>query len=80
MEIRVDQAPLHHVARRDRGREADMQRVDPDEIRRGQQGNRPPEEPRLELQGAGKAHVETIMAAALARRPMLPEVGLRKAA
>ena len=36
--------------------------------------------PRLELQGADKAHVETIMAKALAHRPTLPEVGLRRAA
>ncbi|MFN0185179.1 MAG: dihydrodipicolinate synthase family protein, partial [Aquabacterium sp.] len=32
--------------------------------------------PRLALEGADRAHVETVMAAALAERPTLPEVGL----
>lgn len=36
--------------------------------------------PRLELEGADRAHVETITKAALVMRPLLPEVGLRKAA
>ncbi|HEX8167433.1 MAG TPA: dihydrodipicolinate synthase family protein [Beijerinckiaceae bacterium] len=36
--------------------------------------------PRLALEGADKAHVEAVMAKALASRPKLPEVGLRAAA
>jgi 4-hydroxy-tetrahydrodipicolinate synthase len=36
--------------------------------------------PRLALEGADKAHVEAIMAKALANRPKLPDVGLPKAA
>lgn len=36
--------------------------------------------PRLPLEGADRAHVEAIMAQALANRPKLPEVGLKVAA
>jgi dihydrodipicolinate synthase/N-acetylneuraminate lyase len=36
--------------------------------------------PRLPLEGADKAHVEAVMAKALASRPKLPEVGLKAAA
>ncbi|HEX8665449.1 MAG TPA: dihydrodipicolinate synthase family protein [Beijerinckiaceae bacterium] len=36
--------------------------------------------PRLPLEGADKAHVEAVMAQALATRPALPEVGLKRAA
>ena len=36
--------------------------------------------PRLPLEGADKAHVEAVMAKALANRPKLPEVGLKAAA
>ena len=36
--------------------------------------------PRLPLEGTDKAHVEAVMAKALANRPKLPEVGLKEAA
>jgi 4-hydroxy-tetrahydrodipicolinate synthase len=46
-------------------------------VGRGTWRTRPP---RLALEGADRAEVEAVMAAALANRPALPEVGLRAAA